>query len=110
MWFAAKTETVEIQPPEPTPQERYEQNRTELRALGQELTAAERAIKEHGKDRRVLFIYGNGQLTMRTRINAMNMAPTLRKLESHCSEIRRQRAAKLVEHARLKKECGLGNF
>jgi hypothetical protein len=91
---------------ERTPQEQYEENRNELRMLDQQLAAAERAIIEHGKDPRVLFIYGNGQLTMRTRINAMNLDPTLQRLEAKHAEILRKRAATLAEHARLKQLCG----
>jgi hypothetical protein len=40
MWFA-KTETVETAPPEPTPQEQYEECCKKLAAAGIELKAAE---------------------------------------------------------------------
>jgi hypothetical protein len=104
-WFTKEIET-KTAVAELTPVEQYEENRNQLRVLDKTLAAAGQAIMEHGKDPRVLFIYGNGQLTMRTRLNAMTLDPTLQKLEANHAEILRKRTAALAEHARLKQLCG----
>jgi hypothetical protein len=112
-WFT-KVETKNIETTaQPSLEQQYEQNRTELRAFGQQLAAAERAIMEHcriHKDPRVGFLFCGGNWSVRTRINAMFMGPTLQKLHSNHAALLRERSAKLAEHARLKQQIGLGNF
>ncbi|SRR5258707_90025 len=112
MWFTSQIETVEPVA-QLTPLQQYEENRSELRMLGKELTAAEKAIRQHigkGKDPRFAFLFRDGNWSMQTRVNAMALDPTLQKLEWNRAEILRKRAVNLSEGARLKKECGLASY
>jgi hypothetical protein len=112
MWFANQIETA-VAEPVLSPLEKYEENRSELRMLGEELTASEEAIRQHigkGKDPRFEFLFRDGNWSMQTRVNAMALDPTLQKLEWNRAEILRKRAVNLSEGVRLKKQCGLANY
>jgi hypothetical protein len=107
-WFTKPTENIETAPGL-TPLELYEQNRTELRALDQELAAAEKAIVNHTgihKDARIAFINGD----VFARINAMSVDPQLQALEGRRADVLRRWSANLAEGARLKKLCGLASY
>ncbi len=108
-WFTKSAISETVIEPTPTPQEQYEQNRSELRALDQQLAAAERAINEHirpRKDPRIAFVSQAGKWSMQTRVNAMFMDPTLQRLETNWAALLRKRSATLAEHARLKQLLG----